>query len=189
MVHSPVDGVITHVFEQSGARIAAGTDVMEISPRNSVEVRLGLEPEDLSRIRTGHKVRVTPVNRPEVGAISGTVRSVSKIVNPSTRLLDIRVTIPSPSLLLLNEYVRGRILLKSRKGLVVPRSSVLREGNESILFTIKNNRAIKHRVTVGLKTRKDVEIEAKSLSPQDSVVAVGNYELKDGMAVRQEASQ
>lgn len=189
VIRSQTDGMVSHLFEKVGARISAGGPVMEIIPRDSLEVGLGTELEELPLIRSGQKVSIRAVNRPAQEPIAGTVRTVSKRINPSTRLLDVFVTIPSSSPLLLNEYVKGRIMVKSREGLVVPRSSVLREGNESILFTIKNNRAVKHRVTIGLETGKYVEISAKDLSLGDLVVTLGNYELKDGMSVRMKGSK
>ncbi len=186
VIHSPADGIVSHVLVKSGDRLSAGASILEVTPRGAVEVRLGGEPEDFPFIHPGYPVVITPVNRPGIHEISGTVRSVSRIINPSTRLLDVFVTVPPSSPLLLNEYVRGRIRMKTEEGLVVPRSAVLREGDQSFLFTVANHRAVKHQVSVGLENGDEIEIMAKDLAPGGLVVTLGNYELKDGMAVRVE---
>jgi membrane fusion protein (multidrug efflux system) len=189
VIRSQFDGMVSHLFEKVGARVSAGAPVLEIVPQDSLQVDLGVELEDRSLIHPGQKVAIRAVNRPAQEPITGTVRSISKMVNPSTRLLDLFVTIPSPSSFLLNEYVKGRIAVAGREALVVPRSAVLREGDHWTLFTVKDRRAVRHEVSVGFKTLTGVEVLSKDLSPGDPVVVMGNYELKDGMAVSVEGSK
>lgn len=53
-----------------------------------------------------------------------------------------------------------------------------------MLFTIEKGRARKHVVRVGLENEKEIEILGDSLAPGTPVAILGNYELKDGMAVK-----
>ena len=78
--------------------------------------------------------------------------------------------------------------MASAQGLIVPHSAVLPEGRGHSLFTIKDNRAVKHLVQVGLRNDKEVEIKGAGLQAGESVVVLGNYELKNGMAVKVEAA-
>src|SRR5438128_2555454 len=68
--------------------------------------------------------------------------------------------------------------------LVVPRSAVLpNESREFEVFTVANNRAVKHTVKIGAENSNELQVLADDLHPGDPVVTVGNYELEDGMAV------
>jgi len=73
--------------------------------------------------------------------------------------------------------------------LIVPRSAVLPEEDHFILFTTKEGRAQEHQVHVGLQDQNETEVIADDLRPGDLVVTLGNYELKDGMTVKVDASR
>jgi multidrug efflux pump subunit AcrA (membrane-fusion protein) len=84
----------------------------------------------------------------------------------------------------LDGYVRGEIQRTEKDALVVPRSAVLpNESREFEVFTVVNNRAVKHTVKIGAENPQEVQVITDDLHPGDSVVIVGNYELEDGMAV------
>ncbi len=81
-------------------------------------------------------------------------------------------------------YVRGEIQRTEKETLVVPRSAVLpNESREFEVFTVANNRAVKHTVKIGAENPQEMQVIADDLHPGDFVVTVGNYELEDGMAV------
>ncbi len=184
IIRSRSDGVVSRLLVARGAIVPAGTPVMKIVAGDAAEVRLGVEPEDVNIVRPGRRVSLAAVNRPALPPVNGKVRAVSRRVNPSTRLLDVFVTIPSPPSLMLNEYVKAKITTVSRKALLVPRLAVLPEGDHFTVFTIKGGRARKHTVHVGMETDREVEISGGGVTCGDQVVILGNYELEDGMAVR-----
>ena len=43
---------------------------------------------------------------------------------------------------------------------------------------------MKHQVRIGLQNDQEVEIQGAGVQAGEPVVVVGNYELKDGMAVK-----
>ena len=47
---------------------------------------------------------------------------------------------------MLNEYVRGEIVIAAEDSLVAPRSAVLPEEDHYVLFTVEQDRAVKHTV-------------------------------------------
>jgi membrane fusion protein (multidrug efflux system) len=124
------------------------------------------------------------VNVPGESTISGRIRKISRSVNPSTRLIDVFVLLPSSTDFLLGEMVVGTIAIASARGWVVPRSCVLPADGRFVLYTVKDGRASRHIVDVGLENEKEVEVFSKDLQAGDRVVALGNYELSDGMSVQ-----
>ena len=188
-VHAAVAGVVAKVSVQEGAIVPAGNSVVELVAQNRLEVRLGVEPEDIDKVKLGQNVTLTRVNIPRSEGVIGHVRKISRAANATTHLVDVFVELPSSSKFLLGEYTRGKIVIASTKGLVVPRSAVLPDKGHYVLFTVKSGRAQKHTVRVGLQDEKNVEVIGNDLRPGALVVTLGNYELQQGMAVKTEKAQ
>jgi membrane fusion protein (multidrug efflux system) len=169
--------------------VPAGNSLVEMVAQNRLEVRLGVEPENIDKVSLGQAVSLTRVNVPGSEGVTGRVRKISRAANATTRLVDVFVDLSSSSRFLLGEYILGKIAVASARGLIVPRSAVLPEEDHYVLFTVNDGRAQKHTVRVGLRDAKNVEVIAKDLRPRDLVVTLGNYELQDGMAVKPEASK
>jgi len=182
-------GIIGDIYVQEGAVLPPGEALMAIITGGKLEARLGGEAEDRDLFQAGQKVSLSAVNRPAVSASAGIIRTISRAINPNTRLIDIFVTPADSAQLLLHEYVKGEIAVTSAKGLTVPRSAVLKSGDAFSLFTVKNGRAVEHRVKMGLKNKATAQVISETLRPGDPVVILGNYELKDGMAVKSEESK
>jgi membrane fusion protein (multidrug efflux system) len=183
-------GVVNKVSVQEGSIVSAGSALLEIVPQNRFEVRFGVEPEDMKYLRVDQPVSLSSVNTPKSSSVTGRTRTISQSINPATRLIDVFIELPpSSNQFLLDEYVRGTIEIASKAGLVVPRSAVLPEEDEYVLFTVKDGKAKKHTLQIGLENRKEVEIIGNDLHPGELVVTLGNYELQDGMAVKMRNTQ
>jgi membrane fusion protein (multidrug efflux system) len=188
-IRSDVRGVIRKVYVQEGAIVPAGSPLVEIVAQDRLEVRLGVEPDTISRVKINQKVLLTKVNEPASLAATGKIREISRSVKPSTRLVDVFIAIPSSAGFLLGESIQGIITIGSAEGMIVPRSAVLPDQNKHVLYTIKDGHAIKHIVEVGLENDEEIEVKSPGLEPGEPVVVLGNYELKDAMAVEVEASR
>jgi membrane fusion protein (multidrug efflux system) len=177
-------GVIAKVNVQDGQIVPAGGPLVEIVAENEIEVKLGVEAEDLAAAVEGAPISISPVNNPNAASVEGSIRLVTHRIDPATRLVDVYVALPEGTKLLLDSYVRGEIQHTEKNALVVPRSAVLpNESSGYQLFTVANNRAVKHTIKIGVQNAKEVQIIAKDLHEGMPVVTVGNYELEDGMAV------
>nr|UXE45735.1 multidrug resistance protein MdtA [uncultured bacterium] len=183
-VHSDVAGVIAKVNAQDGQIVPPGNPVVEIVAENDIEVKLGVEAEDLSAAQEGAPVTIIPLNDPTAPKVEGTIRLVTRRIDPATRLVDVYVTLPAGTKLFLDGYVRGEIQRTEKNALAVPRSAVLpNESREFEIFTVANNRAIRHTVKIGAENPNEIQVIANDLHEGDPVVTLGNYELEDGMAV------
>jgi len=183
-IRAEVAGLISKVSIQEGAIISAGAPLVEMVAQNRLEARLGLDPEHVDKVKPGQEVSLVRVNGTGSDKIVGRIRKVSRGTDATTRLVQVFTNLPSSSNFLLNEYMMGKITIASAQGLIVPRSAVLPEEDHYVLFTVKNGRAQEHVVRIGLENEKEAEVAAKELQPGQPVVTLGNYELKDGMAVK-----
>jgi len=182
-ITSRIGGLIKKIYVREGSIVAAGNPIMDIVAQNRLEVLLGVEPESIGQIHPGQAVSLTRVNAPTASDAAGKVRRIANAVDHSTRLVDVFVTLTSPPGFLLGEAIEGKILTTSAEGLIVPRSAVLPEGEHYVLFTVKNGRAVKHQIEIGLENAKEYQVTSQDLQAGEDVVVLGNYELTDGMAV------
>jgi membrane fusion protein (multidrug efflux system) len=184
LLRSDMTGVISKVNVQDGLIVAVGSPLVEIVGEEDVEVKLGVEAEDISALQSGQPITVFPINNPEQGGVKGTVRLITRRVEPTTRLVDVYVALPPGTKLLLDGFVRGEFERTAANALVVPRSAVLpQEQGGFHLFTFEKGHAKKHAVKLGVQNASEVEIISPDVKEGDQVVTVGNYELEDGMAV------
>ena len=185
---APTNGIITRLDVSQGQRMPADTTAALIATEDRLIARLGVEPEDLDLIQAGSPVTITPVFIPDV-IVSSQIREVHAMIDPNTHLVEVLAPIPGQEVnrLVLGSRVIGNIQLPTHAALVVPRSAVLSVDNESFLYTVNDSKA--QRITVQTGVQRDDIIEVSgAISAGDMVVISGNYELSDGMAVR-EASQ
>ena len=179
-----LSGVAGKINVQAGQIVAAGSPLLEIVPEKHIEVRLGVESEDASRLEVGQNVQLSAVQNPRARTVEGQVRLITRQVNSSTRLIDVFVALPPDSDLLLDSYLRGEIILSAKEALVVPHAAVLPAEDKHVLFTVKDGHAVKHDVEIGIENATKVEVIGEGLEPGAPVIVMGNYEVTDGMAVQ-----
>ena len=187
-------GLVSKVDVQEGQIVPAGGPLVETTPRTSIEVRLGVEPPEISRIKPDQSVELFPISAgagedEDEEPIAAKIRLITQRVNPDTRLVDVFVTPDTPAGLLLDSSLRATLTAEGRQGLIVPRDAVLPDEDGLLLFTVQDGKAVKHVVKQGLKNDKEVEVIGEGLKAGDTVVIVGSLELEDGMAVTTEAPQ
>jgi membrane fusion protein (multidrug efflux system) len=83
-------------------------------------------------------------------------------------------------------HVRAMIKVGQHSGLAVPRSAVLTDANGAYVFQVLAGKAHRVNVTQGIETQGMIAISGP-LDPKLPIVVLGNYELQDGMPVREGA--
>jgi RND family efflux transporter MFP subunit len=183
-VKAPFAGVVTKISVSQGDLIQAGSNTMLLARRDSLIVRLGVEPEDAANVRPGMPVEIGPVFQPKM-VFSSQVSEVHAMINPATRLIDVlvRVELPANADFPLGLTVKGVITVSTTESLSVPRSSVLSDKHGSWIFLVRENRAHKVPVKTGWQEAGMTAVSGP-IQAGDQVVVLGNYELEDDMAVR-----
>lgn len=142
---------------------------------------VGIEPDDVRRMRPGMVVRVTPVFEPG-RQVMGKVTQVFGMINPQTQFVDVLVEVHGDGLLP-GTRARAEIELERKSAWVVPRSAVLRDAHGAYIFQVRGGRAHRVNVQTGLERNGLIAVQG-AFSSNDPVVSLGNYELRDGMTVR-----
>lgn len=181
-VRAPFDGVVVTVQAAQGDRLAAGAPVLQLARAGAQRVLLGVEPGEVARVRAGMAVSVAPVFDPE-RRIPGRVAQVFGMINPQTQFVDVLVAVPGGGLMP-GTRVHARIQLSRKAEWVVPRSAVLRDAEGAYVFQLRAGKAHQVHVQTGLERDGLIAVQG-AFAAGEPVVSLGNYELRDGMPVRE----
>lgn len=183
-VIAPFEGLVASIAVQQGDRIQPGAPAMQLSKSGRLRALMGVEPEDVSRVRASMAIRLGSVFGSE-NVLNAKVSKVFGAINPQTRLVDVEVALlDSANGLLPGMQVRGVIDIGAQSAWVVPRSAVLRDALGAYLFQVKAGQAKRVNVSTGAESSGIVAVSGP-LDGNLNVVVLGNYELKDGMTVRE----
>jgi membrane fusion protein (multidrug efflux system) len=178
-------GVVSKLDLQAGSFAAAGTLLLAVAAGDHLEARLGVEVADIGRVSPGQAVVLISANRPDAAPVQSVVRVAGGTIDATTGAAEVRAPLPAVAPLYVGEHVSATIEVKKEMAVfVVPRSAVLPADNKFVLFTVKNGKAVRHEVKVGITSGDLVEVIADDLVVGDAVVTLGNYELDDGMAIQ-----
>jgi len=174
---------VSKVDVQEGQIVLAGGTLVEVVPADRIQVRISVEPSRARQLKAGQEVHIETVQNSRRAKVEGSLKMVTRRINPVSRLVDAYVALPANSPLMLETFVKAAITVGRKEALLVPRSAVLPEEGKHVLFTVQGDKAVEHEVEVGLEDEESIELLAGGVKPGDAVVVEGNAELEKGMAV------
>ncbi|HET7307900.1 MAG TPA: efflux RND transporter periplasmic adaptor subunit [Gammaproteobacteria bacterium] len=193
VIRAPFHGVVGAIKVSPGDRVAADTVLLTMLNPARLRVALGVSPTDLARIKPGLPVTLTPVFDDTL-RVSAQLDQLQSIVDPNTHLMDALVALKGTQTngLKPGMWVTGLIAVREATELAVPRQAVLRDTQGSYIFVVAQNKARQVYVQTDFASSaagRWIGVRAKGLQAGDIVVVLGNYELHDGMAVRETTAQ
>jgi membrane fusion protein (multidrug efflux system) len=185
---APFDGYVAQLAAAPGDRLQANATIIKLARTDQgVRIVVGLKAEDAARVVPGMSAQVTPIFLPTSQPFGGTVRQISGTINVTTKLIDAWIDISQSAKLVTGTSVSAVINLSRHESWVVPRNAVLRDDKGSYIFQVANGHAKRVDVKTGIETDQLTEV-AGGFDPSLKVVTSGNYELREGMAVREAGS-
>jgi multidrug efflux pump subunit AcrA (membrane-fusion protein) len=181
-VQAPVAGVVEKSTAVIGAIASARTEpLFQIIARGELEFSAQLAAPRLSNLSLGLPAIVRVVG---VGEIPGRVGFVSRMIDPTTQLGEVKIAIGSDERLKAGAFGRAIINAGQRcDNAAVPLSAVL-YGPEGAVAQVVHDETIETRlITAGLKSKGNVEI-LQGISEGDMVVVRAGAFLRDGDRVR-----
>jgi membrane fusion protein (multidrug efflux system) len=183
-VTAPFDGVVDSVEVAQGDRIMPGAVIVQLGHTDVLRVRLGIEPVDARLVRVGMPVTLSSLDD-STRTVSVTITESQGVVDPKTLLVNAVAMVPATraSFLLPGMYVRAMIDVGQHLSWAAPREAVLTDAAGAYLFQVSGGKAHRVNVTRGAVSHGMVSIGGP-IDPRLPIVVLGNYELQDGMAVR-----
>lgn len=187
-IRAPFDGRVGERTVDVGDYVRKGDPLLTVTDDDTLEVRFTVPEGYADRVSVGSSMQVTT---PSVSGrwFDGRVYFVSPTVDPQTRSVALKAVVPNPE----GELRAGssadvRLVLERRSGaVVVPEAAVVPRQGESLVFVVREGKAVRTPIQVGYRTPGRVEV-ASGVAAGDTVVTAGQQRLQDGTPVRIESS-
>lgn len=178
---APYDGVVTSISATQGAIVNAGAALLSVARTSGLVLRAGAVPQQANQIHSGDRASVSALSGGETD--NGTVLLRGSIVDPSTGLVPVEISLPNGHFLA-GQAAQARIVTGAVEGYVVPHKAVL-INNSGTPYVVQTRHMIAHHVPIKiLLSAGGRDVIAGALDPQAALVLAGNYQLKDGMQAR-----
>jgi membrane fusion protein, multidrug efflux system len=188
VVRAPFDGKLGVRQVDVGQYLAPGTPIVTLQQLDPMFVDFYLPQQALGRIAVGQKVEVTADAYPG-RTFEGTVSSLNSKVDPSSRMLQVRASIPNADgALLPGMYLTVSVASGPPQSLVtIPLSAVAFNPYGSLVYVVHeedSKTVVKEQfVTTGASRGDQVSI-LKGVGADDVVVTAGQLKLHNGSAVK-----
>jgi HlyD family secretion protein len=174
--------VLTRSAEVGQIASPGGAALFRVASGGEVEMRGQIAEQDLAQVKIGQAATVylTGITRP----FSGTVRLLGAVIDPATRLGDIRIKLQPDPALRPGAFARAEVAVDKAQRPVLPQTAVLADSNGSyVLIVSPDNKVERHPVRVSGVTDAGAIISA-GLTGNERVVATAGGFLRDGEQVR-----
>ncbi|HEY8023108.1 MAG TPA: efflux RND transporter periplasmic adaptor subunit [Burkholderiaceae bacterium] len=184
---APFDGVVTETLLAQGERIQPGAAIVKLGRTDTLRIQFGIEPSQSRGVHTGMPVSIFALQDPTKPS-TVKLTEVQDVVDPKTKLVTAIAEIKQSAAptLVIGMHAQGAIQLGQRRLWAVARQAVLTDGKGAYIFQVAAGKAVRVEVEKMTETADVSGVEGK-LDPKLPVVILGNYELQDGMAVREAA--
>ena len=183
-VTAPFSGMIAQRFVSVGEFVQPGTRLFELVALDPIEVEFRVSEIDSSRVAVGQTVGVRVAPFPDE-QFQATVSVVSPIIDPASRTLRVKATLPNPDARLRpGLFARADLGVAHRDAvLMVPEEAILQRSDGQVVFRfVAGNRVERRVVKTGVAKDGRVEIVA-GIAAGDRIVTRGHTALIDGGVV------
>ncbi len=188
-IRAPLTGIVIEQTQFQGEYATSGGKLLTIADASSIVVKAQFPDTLVPDIKVGDAVSVFPADIPGE-QMSGKVSLISRSTDPQNRSVEIWINLGNGAgRLRINSAAEVHIATKTQNNaLVVPIAAVtLDASNEdtgTVMIVDADNVAHETKVTVGLKTKDEIQI-TDGLKKGDKVVVEGNYNLPDNTKVEE----
>jgi RND family efflux transporter MFP subunit len=191
-VTAPFDGVVLQLSAAQGDQVQAGAAILQLASESGnghaarANVMLGVEPADAAAIHPGDAMTLRGLSAALAKTtLEGRVAFVGASIDPSSQLVNVGANVQLASTPFIpGTHVAADVATHPGMHWIVPRAAVLKNGENAYVFQVTpQNKARRVAVSIAVENGARYGVDGP-LDPMLGVVVSGNYELKDGIAVR-----
>jgi RND family efflux transporter MFP subunit len=189
-VRAPASGLILARNIEVGQIVSPASGALfRLASGGEMEMRAEISQQDLTSVRVGMPATITPIGTTQT--IQGSVWQVSPVINPQSRLGEVRVAIPYTPSVRPGGFAEARIVAGATTAPVLPQSAVLSDSKGNYVYVVNSKNVAERRaIRTGSVTEAGVTI-ASGLTGQETIVVTAGPFLNPGQKVlpRRQASQ
>ena len=182
-IQAPDTGlVLTRTAEVGQAVTPGAPPLFRLARGADVEMRAQIAEQDLPKLKVGQEaaVHVTGVD----AAFKGSVRLLAAVIDPQTRLGEIRITLPHDPNLRPGAFARGEVSVGSDVRPIIPQTALMSDAKGNyVLIVGPDNRVLRRAVKVG-GTQVSGIVIVEGLDGTERVVTLAGAFLRVGQLVR-----
>ncbi len=184
-IRAPIGGVLSFLAEVvEGEHIPIGMDLATVMRYDQVLASVSLSNRDVERVQKGAKVYITSLAVDKT--VEAEVLRISPTVDPTTRAFETEVLLDNtegefkPGM-----FVKAEIVTATNEGqtVVIPTRIIVTRGNEDVVFIVKEQRAERRPVEIGISNKDYTEIK-RGVEPDEMVIIEGFQTLRHDSRIR-----
>jgi len=181
-VVAPAAGLILSRNVEVGQVVGPGSGALfRLAEGGAMEMRAQLSQQDLAAIHVGVTASVTPVGSDRT--IAGTVWQVAPVIDPQSRLGDVRIAIPYDPAIRPGGFAEARIVSGTTSAPLLPQSAVLSDEKGNYVYVINAKNEVERRnIKIGSVSDSGVTIESGISGNEPVVLSAGPF-LNPGQKV------
>ena len=180
---APTSGLILARSVEVGQIVSPGSGALfRLAENGQMEMRAQLAQQDLAYVHVGMPATVTPVGSSR--SVTGTVWQVAPVIDPQSRLGDVRISVPYDPSMRPGGFAEARITAGATTAPLLPQSAVLSDDAGNYVYIVNAKNEIERRnIKIGTVNDNGVTI-ASGLNGSEAVVLSAGPFLNPGQKVK-----
>jgi HlyD family secretion protein len=181
-IRAPVDGVVlTRNAEVGQTAVPGGEALFRIASGGEIEMRGQIAEQDLAQLRVGQpaSVYLSGIAEP----FAGNVRLLGAVIDPATRLGEVRIALEPHPLLRPGAFARGQVRVSEAQRAVLPQSAVLTDAQGNYVLVVNAEQMTERRSVKVADTTATGIVIGEGLRGDERVIATAGGFLRPGEKV------
>lgn len=185
---APFTGIIGLRNVSEGSFVSNSNIITTLQQIDPIKIEFSIPEKYKNNIVNNQEVEFTVEGVPDT--FRGKVYATESKIDLSTRSIRIRALCANPQgNLFPNSFATIKLnLFPNQQSIFIPARSIVPLIDGEQVFIVRNGKAAAVRITTGIRTETEVEVE-KGLQPNDTLVISGLLQIKEGMGIKAKIRQ
>jgi len=182
-VRAPISGVVVSRDIKLGQHVNSGDTTFRVTDTTNLVAHLKIPQSELSKFSAGHEVEIGVDSMPD-DIFVATIARISPTIDVRNGTFRATAYVNNQSGLLAPGMF-GRFDIAYEKhsdALVIPAAAVIEEDNQTVVYVVDGDAAVRREIQTGIVDGGAVEI-LSGLNETDQIVVTGQGSLRDGSKV------
>lgn len=189
-VRAPFDGIVSERKASNGDTAQIGKELIKVIDPTSMRFEGSVPADKVGVVKVGQPVQFS-INGYPGQSFAGKIRRVDPSANPVTRQVEVLVDFTDKVPRVAGLFAEGRIEAESTAALMVPDMAVVRQGDSTFAWKVKDNKALaKTTLNLGARDARTGNWQVLAgLAEGDKVMRAPSSAFRDGQPVQMAAQK